>query len=35
MGVTLTGLHPDEEKTAEQELTEDLLTIITPFSSRL
>jgi putative resolvase len=34
-GVTLTVLHPDEEKTAEQELTEDLVTMITSFASRL
>jgi putative resolvase len=34
-GVTLTILHPDEEKTPEQELTEDLLTIITSFAGRL
>lgn len=34
-GVTLTVLHPDDEKTPEQELTEDLLTIITSFAGRL
>jgi putative resolvase len=34
-GVTLTVLHPDEEKTPEQELTEDLLAIIASFAGRL
>jgi putative resolvase len=34
-GVTLTILSPDEEKTAEQELTDDLLAIIASFSGRL
>lgn len=34
-GVTLTTLHPDDEKTPEQELTQDLLTIITSFAGRL
>src|SRR6266481_2297956 len=34
-GVTLTVLHPDEEHTPEQELTEDLLAIITSFAGRL
>lgn len=34
-GVILTILHPDREKTPEQELTEDLLTIITSFAGRL
>ena len=34
-GVTLTILHPDEEKTPEQEVTEDLLTIITSFAGRM
>jgi putative resolvase len=34
-GVTLTVRHPDEEKTAERELTEDLLTLITSFAGRL
>ncbi len=34
-GVILTILHPDQEKTPEQELTEDLLTIITSFAGRL
>ena len=34
-GVTLTVLHPDDEKTPEQELTEDLLAIITSFAGRL
>jgi putative resolvase len=28
-------LHPDEEKTPEQELTEDLLAIIASFAGRL
>ena len=34
-GVTLTVLHPDEEQTPEQELTEDLLAIIASFAGRL
>ena len=34
-GLTLTILSPDEEKTAEQELTGDLLAIIASFSGRL
>jgi putative resolvase len=34
-GVILTVLHPDEEKTAEQELTEDLLALIASFAGRL
>ncbi len=34
-GVTLTVLSPDEDKTPEQELTEDLLAIITSFAGRL
>jgi excisionase family DNA binding protein len=34
-GVILTILHPDQEQTPEQELTEDLLTIITSFAARL
>lgn len=34
-GVILTILHPDQEQTPEQELTEDLLTIITSFAGRL
>ena len=34
-GVTLTVLHPEEEKTPEQELTEDLLAIIACFAGRL
>jgi|SRR5437016_9833764 len=34
-GVTLTVLHPDEEKTPEQEVTEDLLAIIASFADRL
>jgi len=34
-GVTLTVLHPDDKKTPEQELTEDLLAIITSFAGRL
>jgi len=34
-GVTLTVLHPDEEKTPEQELTEDLLAILASFAARL
>jgi len=28
-------LHPDEEKTPEQELTEDLLALIASFAGRL
>ena len=34
-GVTLTVLDPGEDKTAEQELTEDLLALIASFSGRL
>jgi len=34
-GVTLTVLSPDEDKTPEQELTEDLLAILTSFAGRL
>ena len=34
-GVTLTVLHPDDEKTPEQELTQDLLAIIASFAGRL
>jgi putative resolvase len=34
-GVTLTMLHPDEEQTSEQELTEDLLALIASFAGRL
>jgi putative resolvase len=34
-GVTLTVSHPDEEKTPEQELTDDLLAIIASFAGRL
>jgi len=34
-GVTLTILSPDEEKTPEQELSEDLLAMIASFSGRL
>lgn len=34
-GVTLTILEPDEEKPAEQELTDDLLAILASFSGRL
>jgi putative resolvase len=34
-GVTLTVLHPDDEKTPEQELTEDLIAIIASFAGRL
>ena len=34
-GVTLTVLHPDDEKTPERELTEDLLAIIASFAGRL
>jgi putative resolvase len=34
-GVTLTVLSPDEDKTPEQELTEDLLALITSFAGRL
>jgi putative resolvase len=34
-GVTLTVLEPGEEKTPEQELTDDLLTLIAAFSGRL
>jgi putative resolvase len=34
-GVTLTVLSPDEDKTAEEELTQDLLAIIASFAGRL
>ena len=34
-GVTLTVLHPDEEQTSEQELTEDLLATIASLAGRL
>src|SRR5258708_30701016 len=34
-GVTLTVLHPGEEQTPEQELTEDLLALIASFAGRL
>ncbi len=34
-GVTLTVLSPDEDKTPEEELTQDLLAIITSFAGRL
>jgi putative resolvase len=34
-GVTLTVLHPDEEQTPEQELTDDLLALIASFAGRL
>ncbi len=34
-GVALTVLHPDEDKTPEQELTEDLLAILASFAGRL
>ena len=34
-GVTLTVLEPGESKTAEQELTDDLLALIASFSGRL
>ncbi|GCE10020.1 IS607 family transposase [Dictyobacter aurantiacus] len=34
-GVTLTVLEPGEEKTSEQELTDDLLAVIASFSGRL
>jgi predicted site-specific integrase-resolvase len=34
-GVTLTVLEPGEEKTPEQELTDDLLALIASFSGRL
>jgi len=34
-GVTLTVLHPDEDKTPEEELTHDLLAIIASFAGRL
>jgi putative resolvase len=34
-GVTLTMLHPDEEKTPEEEVTQDLLAIIASFAGRL
>ena len=34
-GVTLTVLDPGEEKTPEQELTEDMLALLASFSGRL
>ena len=34
-GVTLTVLHPDEDTTPEEELTQDLLAIIASFAGRL
>ncbi len=34
-GVTLTMLHPDEEKTPEEEVTQDLLAILASFAGRL
>jgi putative resolvase len=34
-GVSLTVLHPDEDKTPDQELTEDLLAILASFAGRL
>ena len=34
-GVTLTILEPGEDKTPEQELTDDLLALIASFSGRL
>ncbi len=34
-GVTLTVLHPDEDTTSEEELTQDLLAIIASFAGRL
>ena len=34
-GVALTVLHPDEDKTPDQELTEDLLAILASFAGRL
>jgi len=34
-GVTLTVLHPDEEHTPEQEVTDDLLVLIASFAGRL
>ena len=34
-GVTLTVLHPDDEKAPEQELVEDLLAMIASFAGRL
>jgi putative resolvase len=34
-GVTLTVLHPDEDNTPEEELTQDLLAIIASFAGRL
>jgi putative resolvase len=34
-GVTLTVLHPDDEQTPPEELTEDLLAIIASFAGRL
>ena len=34
-GVTLTVLSPDEDKTPEEELTQDLLAIISSFAGRM
>jgi putative resolvase len=34
-GVTLTVLHPDEDTTPQEELTQDLLALIASFSRRL
>ena len=34
-GVTLTVLHPDDDKTPEEELTQDLLALIASFAGRL
>src|SRR5260370_40081461 len=34
-GVTLTMLHPDEDNTPEEELTQDLLALIASFAGRL
>ncbi len=34
-GVTLTVLHPDEDNTPEEELTQDLLALIATFAGRL
>ena len=34
-GVTLTVLHPDEDNTPEEELTQDLLALIASFAGRL
>jgi excisionase family DNA binding protein len=35
LGVTLTVLDPDEDKTAEQELVDDMLALLASFSGRL